>query len=185
MADSNITKRALAAALKDVMEQKPFAKINVSDICEKCDMSRKSFYYHFRDKYDLLNWIFDMDFFRIAGNMDTSQPWTVLAVLCDYFYDNRDFYRRALRVTGQNSFLEHYREMLAPILRGVLESVLDDSEYMEFHIAFYQDALTGALERWLSAPDCVSSKEFVRRVASCFHSVARIAELEQAAENNA
>ena len=32
MADSNITKRALAAALKEVMEQKPFAKINVSDI---------------------------------------------------------------------------------------------------------------------------------------------------------
>ena len=52
-------------------------------------------------------------------------------------------------------------------------------------VARLQDALTGALERWLSAPDCVSSEEFVRRVASCFHSVARIAELEQAAENNA
>ena len=74
--------------------------------------------------------------------------------------------------------------MLSPILRGVLENVLDDSEYMEFHIAFYQDALTGALERWLSAPDCVSSEEFVRRVASCFHSVARIAELEQASESS-
>ena len=184
MADSNITKRALAAALKEVMEQKPFAKINVSDICERCDMSRKSFYYHFRDKYDLLNWIFDMDFFRIAEGMETSQPWTVMTTLCDYFYDNRDFYRRALRVTGQNSFLEHYREMLAPILRGVLENVRDESAYMEFHIAFYQDALTGALERWLSAPDCVSSEEFVRRVASCFHSVARIAELEQASESS-
>ena len=184
MADSNITKRALAAALKDVMAQKPFAKINVSDICEKCDMSRKSFYYHFRDKYDLLNWIFDMDFFRIAGSVETSQPWTVMTTLCDYFYDNRDFYRRALRVTGQNSFLEHYREMLAPILRGILENVLDDSEYMEFHIAFYQDALAGALERWLSEPDFVSAEDFVRRVASCFPSVARIAELEQAAESS-
>ena len=185
MADSNITKRALAAALKDLMEQKPFSKINVSDICEKCDMSRKSFYYHFRDKYDLLNWIFDMDFFRIVGSMDAVQPWVMLSALCDYFYDNRDFYRRALRVTGQNSFLEHYREMLAPILRGMLENVLDDSEYMEFHIAFYQDALSGALERWLSAPDCVSSAEFVRMVASCFHSFARIAELELSAEGDA
>ena len=80
MADSNITKRALAAALKEVMAQKPFAKINVSDVCEKCDMSRKRFYYHFRDKYDLLNWIFDMDFFRIAGSVETSQPWAVMTV---------------------------------------------------------------------------------------------------------
>ena len=42
MADSNITKRALAAALKELMEQKPFSKINVAEICEKCGMNRKS-----------------------------------------------------------------------------------------------------------------------------------------------
>ena len=65
MADSNITKRALAAALKELMEQKPFSKINVAEICEKCGMNRKSFYYHFKDKYDLVNWIFDMDFAKV------------------------------------------------------------------------------------------------------------------------
>ncbi len=43
MPDSNITKRALAAALKELMETKPFSKISVSDICQACDMSRKSF----------------------------------------------------------------------------------------------------------------------------------------------
>ena len=53
MADSNITKRALASALKELMNEKPFARISVSDICTRCDMNRKSFYYHFKDKYDL------------------------------------------------------------------------------------------------------------------------------------
>ena len=48
MADSNITKHALAAALKTLMADRPFAKISVGDICEACGMSRKSFYYHFR-----------------------------------------------------------------------------------------------------------------------------------------
>ena len=38
MADSNMTKRALAAALKELMGEMPFAKITVADICEKCDM---------------------------------------------------------------------------------------------------------------------------------------------------
>ena len=55
MADSNITKRTLASALKELMESTPFTKITVSDICAKCNMNRKSFYYHFKDKFDLVN----------------------------------------------------------------------------------------------------------------------------------
>ena len=56
---SNATKQAFADALRKLLEQKPFAKISVSHICEECGMNRKSFYYHFKDKYDLVNWIFD------------------------------------------------------------------------------------------------------------------------------
>lgn len=48
MPDSNITKKALAMAMKELMEQIPFSKISVSDICEKCGMNRKSFYYHLK-----------------------------------------------------------------------------------------------------------------------------------------
>lgn len=58
MADSNITKRAMAAAMKELLRDRPFAKVNVSDICDACGMNRKSFYYHFQDKYELMNWIF-------------------------------------------------------------------------------------------------------------------------------
>lgn len=57
MADSNITKKALAASLKELMTEQSFEKINVTQICERCDMNRKSFYYHFKDKYDLINWL--------------------------------------------------------------------------------------------------------------------------------
>ena len=58
MSDSNLTKNALAASMKKLMREKPFDKISVSDICIDCGINRKSFYYHFRDKYDLVNWIF-------------------------------------------------------------------------------------------------------------------------------
>lgn len=50
MADSNITKRALATSLKELMLEQPFDKINVAQICARCNMNRKSFYYHFKDK---------------------------------------------------------------------------------------------------------------------------------------
>ena len=58
MADSNITKNALAAAMKKLMREKKLSKISIADICGECGMNRNSFYYHFRDKYDLVNWIF-------------------------------------------------------------------------------------------------------------------------------
>ena len=48
LASSKITKKALANALKEVMVEKPFEKISVSDICNKCNRNRKSFYYHFK-----------------------------------------------------------------------------------------------------------------------------------------
>ena len=109
MPDSNITKKALAMAMKELMEQIPFSKISVSDICEKCGMNRKSFYYHFKDKYDLVNWIFDVEFFQAVHVRDYNLPnwsWRFLEDSCQYFYENQSFYRKALQIEGQNSFVD-------------------------------------------------------------------------------
>ena len=62
MADSNITRNAMAAAMKALMKEKKLSKISISDICGACGMNRNSFYYHFKDKYDLINWIFYTEF---------------------------------------------------------------------------------------------------------------------------
>ena len=95
MADSNITKRALATALKELMEELPFDKINVAHICERCDMNRKSFYYHFKDKYDLVNWIFDTEIISFmqsySSSTELSERAEVILEICRYFYENRSF----------------------------------------------------------------------------------------------
>ena len=53
---SQITKRALAESLKKLLLEKPLDRITVSDITEDCGVSRMTFYYHFRDVYDLIEW---------------------------------------------------------------------------------------------------------------------------------
>ena len=58
MANSELTKRVLADGIKKVMETKAFDKITVTDITDSCGVSRNTFYYHFQDKYELVNWIF-------------------------------------------------------------------------------------------------------------------------------
>ena len=54
---SKLTKRALAASLKKLLAQKPLSKITIADITEDCGMNRMTFYYHFQDIYDLIDWI--------------------------------------------------------------------------------------------------------------------------------
>lgn len=51
---SNITKKQLEEALKQCLLQKSFDKITISDLTEACGISRMTFYYHFKDIYDLV-----------------------------------------------------------------------------------------------------------------------------------
>lgn len=53
---SQVTKRALEASLKNLLLQKPLNKITISDIAEDCGINRMTFYYHFKDIYDLVEW---------------------------------------------------------------------------------------------------------------------------------
>lgn len=168
MADSNITKRALATALKDLMRTTPFEKINVGQICEKCGMNRKSFYYHFRDKYDLLNWIFDVEFLSLAAeNMQADTYGSRIESLrniCRYFYDNRDFYRRALKTQGQNSFSEHFQSYIRPIIQHRLLQAFGEENADEFTADCFADACLCAIERWLTSKNCMTADEFVERL---------------------
>ena len=167
MADSNITKRALAVALKELMQEIPFAKISVANICEKCDMNRKSFYYHFRDKYDLVNWIYDTEFITVVRRKSVADIGEFLEELCAYFYANRDFYRKALQIEGQNSFKEHFRELLLPVVAEYLKTVFPERTLQAFHVNFYADALVCALERWMLDKNGVPAEEFAGLLRSC------------------
>ncbi len=168
MADSNITKHALAASLRALMEEHPFEKITVAQICEQCGINRKSFYYHFKDKYDLVNWIFDSDLVALAVSdidlNDEDSMWRLLKTLGDYFYENRDFYRKAFQIKGQNSFADHFRELSQPLFKNRLAALVGEENTDEFVLDFFTDASLSALERWLTAKECVPPEQVVDRL---------------------
>ncbi len=167
LADSNITKRALAAALKELMKTKPFSKISVSDICEACDMNRKSFYYHFKDKYDLVNWIYYTECVTALKEKDYRTGWDLLEDLCAYFYENRSFYRKTLYVDGQNSFSEYFRDIIVAIISSDMDKLFDRDDAFQFHVNFYTDAFLCAIKRWLLDRDCIPAEEFTLLLKNC------------------
>ena len=57
--NASTTKKELAAALKQLMEQKPLEKISIREITSLCGLRRETFYYHFADIYALIQWMFE------------------------------------------------------------------------------------------------------------------------------
>lgn len=169
MADSNITKKALATALKTLMEEEDFSKISVADICDRCGMNRKSFYYHFKDKYDLVNWIFDTEFLMLVKPRTPENTWELIEELFVYFYENRKFYRNALKIKGQNSLEEHFVEILVPIIEDYVRDTLGEDVRMEFYVNFCVDAFIGSIKRWILDKNCVEPQEFVQLLKSCIY----------------
>ena len=170
MADSNITKLALSNALKELLEEQSFEKISVSDICERCHINRKSFYYHFKDKYDLVNWIFDTEFVEVNqvnamyardGSYAFDDRWKNIEIICDYFYENRSFYRRVLKVDGQNSFVSHFREFIRPLFRLRVEALLGVEDVPEMVYDFVLDGVICVVARWLLDKNCISVEDFM------------------------
>ncbi len=149
------------------METKPFSQISVSDICGKCEMNRKSFYYHFKDKYDLVNWIYRTEFIAAARQKEYADGWNLLEELCGYFYENRNFYRKTFSVEGQNSFSDYFREIVSIVLTNEIGEIFEGEESLDFYVDFYADAFVCAIKRWLSKKDCIDAKEFSDRLKTC------------------
>ena len=189
MARGSVTRKALAQSIKKLMRSTPYEKISVEMITDGCSLNRKSFYYHFRDKYDLVNWIYDTEFIAIARKRDYPTTWDFLDDLCGYFYDNRSFYRNALSVRGQDSFAEHFREMMLPAMALRLKEILPEGADREFQISFFTDAVVDTIQRWMMEKNSMQPSEFLRLLRSCIQCVAakvcQEMEEERAAEETA
>ena len=135
--------------MKKLMRRKPFEKISVSDICEDCGINRKSFYYHFRDKYDLVNWIFYVGFIGVMDLNAYDSGWDVLEDVCRYFYKERQFYRVALQIEGQNSFRDYFFDSMMPIFHMFLNEISDEDSFIRDNSRYISDAFLAVLHSWL------------------------------------
>ena len=84
------TKRVLAQSLKRLLSARTLDKITVKDIVEDCGVNRQTFYYHFRDIYDLLEWSFrDTAENLIRAGGDQTDWRTGLKTVMEYLKEMR------------------------------------------------------------------------------------------------
>ena len=119
---SGNTRRQLISAIKQLMSTQSFRSIRVNDICDLCHINRKSFYYHYKDKFDLVNNVFYTEFILPASQKHYVSDWDLLSDMSRYMYGCKAFYRNALLIRGQNSFYDYFTATLESICAALAAS---------------------------------------------------------------
>lgn len=117
------TKRALAESLKKLLARRSLDKITVKDIVDDCGVNRQTFYYHFHDIYDLVEWIFRDAAQTLSGQKLDYDNWgTGLEVLLEYMLDNRILILNAYNSISHEVVSDYIKEFLRPFAERVVRT---------------------------------------------------------------
>lgn len=150
---SLITKRALAASFKKLLNQKTLNNITVQDITLDCGLNRQTFYYHFQDIYDLLEWIFDNDTesFLATGSAENWQQ-SFVEVFC-YLKENRTLVINTYHSVSRSYLEKFLKERLHPLFGDLVASKakgMDISqEDLDFIVNIYVLGIIGITLEWI------------------------------------
>lgn len=152
MANSDLTKKALAQSLKELGSTKVLDKITVLDITDHCGVNRQTFYYHFNDKYELLNWIYTQDLFIPLTKDLTFENWgDKLIELFRYMKQQKKFLMNTIKASN-NFFAEYLEKVLIELFHKAIRD-LDLYNYLEeqekdVYARFFAYGLTGVIVDW-------------------------------------
>lgn len=165
MSTTDETKLRFAEALRQIMLEKPFSKISVRDIADAAGISRKSFYNHFQDKYDLINWICYSQFVQISEDVLAGGGWGAFRAFLDFFATDRAFFINALQDMGQNSFGQYFSDLLFEVVyetthAGFVRQDIDE-HWIRLSIAALVEDARLAIIIWLSESEEPDSGELI------------------------
>jgi probable dihydroxyacetone kinase regulator len=151
---SQMTKKSLAVSLKKMLAQKPLEKIKVTDITEDCEVNRQTFYYHFKDIYDLLEWVYTNEATRALDGKKTYDTWQQgFTQILEYMLENKSFVLNTFNSVSREYLERYLYNEIQLLLMGVVEEkakgVSVREKDKEFIADFYKYAFVGLLLDWI------------------------------------
>ena len=140
------TKRALEASLKKLLLRKPLNKITINDITEDCGVNRMTFYYHFKDIYDLVDWILVEDATEALEGHQDFETWSdAFRDMLEKVQANRVLVLNVYRSISREQVEQYLYKMLDPLLRMFVEreNIPVQEEDKQFIIDFYKYGFVG------------------------------------------
>lgn len=148
------TKRALATSLKHRIKEKPLDKITIADICEECEVNRQTFYYHFQDIYDLIEWIYTNDAIKAMNGKKNRKDWEE-GFLCifEYALKEKDFaistYHSISREHLEQFLYREVYQLLYAVILDMSKGMSIHEEDKAFIANFYKYAFVGLVLDWV------------------------------------
>ena len=151
---SQVTKRALEQSLKNLLLKKPLTKITVSDITDDCGINRMTFYYHFKDIYDLVEWSCLEDAKMALEEKKTYETWQQgLLQIFKAVQENKPFILNVYRCVHR----EQVEKYLQPLVDQLLLNVINEEaagitvrdEDKQFIAQVYSYMFIGLMLDWI------------------------------------
>ena len=151
---SQVTKRALEQSLKNLLRKKPLTKITVGDITDDCGINRMTFYYHFKDIYDLVEWSCLEDAKRALDEKKTYDTWQQgLLQIFKAVQENKPFILNVYRCVHR----EQVEKYLQPLVDQLLLNVINEEaagitvrdEDKQFIAQVYSYMFIGLMLDWI------------------------------------
>lgn len=151
---SNMTKYALEESLKKLMLQKPLDKITINDLTADCGISRMTFYYHFKDIYDLTEWACLEDASRALEGKKTYGDWQEgLTQIFEAVLENKPFIMNVYHCVSREQIENYLYRLTFDLIEGVVEekaagqSICEDEK--QFIANFYKYGFVGIMLDWI------------------------------------
>lgn len=151
---SNMTKYALEASLKKLLLQKPLDKVTINDLTSDCGISRMAFYYHFKDIYDLVEWVCLEDARRALEGKKTYDSWKEgLRQIFEEVLENKPFIINVYHSLSREQIENYlYRITYGLIMDVVEERTVDvpiTEDEKKFIANFYKYSFVGIMLDWI------------------------------------
>lgn len=173
---SKMTKKALARSLKNLMEQKPLSKITVTDITEECGINRHTFYYHFQDIFDLVEWIYLTEAEEAISAPGSPATWEEgLRRLFVYGQENKRFVMGTYESFQKDHLQQFTYKHTEILIERVMMANYSDWEIPErirkFVVSFYTHAFTGIILNWVENGMKENPDEVIAMLSAMLHAV--------------
>ena len=162
------TKIVLAASLRNLMKTKPFDKIKIREIVDGCGLNRQTFYYHFQDIYELVEWMYQHDGeLIIKDTYKTGGLYATAHQMLDYIENHKDELINIVSSKAEDYFFRYLRAGIAKCYDMAIDKLTDGRRvtkaYKGFLSAYFTCAAAGVLAEWIkeTGADRLTSDELI------------------------
>lgn len=168
------TKKALADSLKNLLLQKPLNKITISDIADDCGINRMTFYYHFKDIYDLVEWTCAEEAAQAMEGKKTYDTWQEgFLNIFHAVQDNKPFIMNVYRSVSRERIEQYLNPLIHSLILGVVEEKAAErsvhTEDKQFIASFYEYAFIGVMLEWIGNGMKEDPAAIVARTGAVIH----------------